>query len=163
MLWTLTLRIPVMYVNQKIVLRLGVVSGVGHVRLILERFGRFWGAFSVTDLFLVNALTIVTEFIGISLGLSFLEVPKISGVIVAALLIMVAVSTRNFRRFERFSMVLVFASLLLVPFFVMVHPPIGQVAHDFRVPAYLQGGKLSDIMLLVIGIVGTTVAPWFAR
>ena len=160
LLWTLMLLIPVLYVNQEMVLRLGVVSGVGHARLILERFGRFWGAFSVIDLFLVNALTIVTEFIGISLGLTFLGVPKVPGVIVAALLIMMAVSTGNFRRFERFSMILVFASLLLVPVFVMVHPPLGQVARDFLVPTYPQGGKLSDIMLLVIGIVGTTVAPW---
>ena len=160
LLWTLMLLIPVLYINQEMVLRLGVVSGVGHARLILERFGRFWGAFSVIDLFLVNALTIVTEFIGISLGLSFLGVPKIPGVIVSALLIMVAVSTGNFRRFERFSMVLVFASLLLVPVFVMVHPPLSQVVHDFLIPAYPQGAKLSDVMLLVIGIVGTTVAPW---
>ena len=160
LLWTLLLLIPVLYVNQEMVLRLGVVSGVGHARLILQRFGRFWGAFSVIDLLLVNALTIVTEFIGISLGLSFLGVPKILGVIVAAALIMMAVSTGNFRRFERFSMVLVFASLLLVPVFVMVHPPLGQVAHDFLIPSFPQGAKLSDIMLLVIGIVGTTVAPW---
>ena len=160
LLWTLMLLIPVLYINQEMVLRLGVVSGVGHARLILERFGRFWGAFSVIDLFLVNALTIVTEFIGISLGLSFLGVPKIPGVIVSALLIMVAVSTGNFRRFERFSMVLVFASLLLVPVFVMVHPPLSQVVHDFLIPAYPQGAKLSDVMLLIIGIVGTTVAPW---
>src|ERR1700676_6294 len=79
LLWTLLLLIPVLYINQEMVLRLGVVSGVGHARLILQRFGRFWGAFSVIDLFLVNALTIVTEFIGISLGLSFLGVPKIPG------------------------------------------------------------------------------------
>jgi Mn2+/Fe2+ NRAMP family transporter len=43
------------------VLRLGVVTGVGHARLILERFGKFWGVFSIMDLFLLNALTIVTE------------------------------------------------------------------------------------------------------
>ena len=69
------LLIPVLYVNQEMVLRLGAVTGVGHARLILERFGRFWGAFSVIDLFLLNALTIVTEFIGISLALDYLGVP----------------------------------------------------------------------------------------
>jgi hypothetical protein len=52
--------VPVLYVNQEMVLRLGAVTGVGHARLILERFGKFWGAFSVIDLFLLNALTIVT-------------------------------------------------------------------------------------------------------
>ena len=68
LLWTLLLLVPVLYVNQEMVLRLGAVAGVGHARLILERFGKFWGAFSVIDLFILNALTIVTEFIGISLG-----------------------------------------------------------------------------------------------
>jgi Mn2+/Fe2+ NRAMP family transporter len=42
----LLLLVPVLYVNQEMVLRLGTVTGVGHARLILERFGRFWGAFS---------------------------------------------------------------------------------------------------------------------
>src|SRR6202011_5162089 len=69
LLWTLVLLIPVLYVNQEMVLRLGAVTGVGHARLIFERFGKFWGAFSVIDLFLLNALTIVTEFIGITLAL----------------------------------------------------------------------------------------------
>ncbi len=68
LLWTLLLLVPVLYVNQEMVLRLGAVTGVGHARLILERFGKFWGAFSVIDLFLLNALTIITEFIGITLA-----------------------------------------------------------------------------------------------
>ncbi|WP_035059342.1 NRAMP family divalent metal transporter [Andreprevotia chitinilytica] len=159
LLWTLALLIPVLYVNQEMVLRLGAVTGVGHARLIFERFGKFWGAFSVIDLFLLNALTIVTEFIGISLGLDYLGVPKILGVGLAALAIMAAAGTGDFRRFERLSMALVFGSLLLVPIFLMVHPPLTQVAHDFVVPQ-MPAGKLSDIMLLIIGIVGTTVAPW---
>ena len=76
LLWTLLLLIPVLYVNQEMVLRLGAVTGVGHARLIFERFGKFWGAFSVIDLFLLNALTIVTEFIGVTLGLSYLGLPQ---------------------------------------------------------------------------------------
>src|SRR5579883_519175 len=160
LLWTLALLIPVLYVNQEMVLRLGAVTGIGHARLIFERFGRFWGAFSVVDLFLLNALTIVTEFIGIALALDYLGLDKAIGVVVAAGLIMVAVSTGDFRRFERFAMLLVFASLLLVPIYVMVHPPLAAVARDFVLPQMPEGGKLSDVMLLIIGIVGTTVAPW---
>ena len=160
LLWTLALLIPVLYVNQEMVLRLGAVTGIGHARLIFERFGKFWGAFSVIDLFLLNGLTIITEFIGISLALDYLGLDKTTGVIVSAALIMVAVSTGNFRRFERFAMLLVFASLLLIPIYFMAHPPFAQVARDFLVPQMPEGGKLSDVMLLIIGIVGTTVAPW---
>jgi hypothetical protein len=38
------LLIPVLYVNQEMVVRLGAMTGVGHARLIFERFGRFWGS-----------------------------------------------------------------------------------------------------------------------
>ncbi len=160
LLWTLLLLIPVLYVNQEMVLRLGAVSGIGHARLIFERFGRFWGAFSVIDLFLLNALTVVTEFIGITLGLDYLGVPKLWGVIAAAALVMAAAGTGNFRRFERFALGLVFGSLLLIPVFLMIHPPAGQMAHDLFVPKMPQGTALNEVMLLIIAIVGTTVAPW---
>ena len=74
LLWTLLLLIPVLIVNQEMVVRLGAVTGVGHGRLIFERFGRFWGRFAVGDLFVLNFLTIATEFIGISLGAEYFGV-----------------------------------------------------------------------------------------
>ncbi|MFI4983342.1 MAG: NRAMP family divalent metal transporter, partial [Nevskiales bacterium] len=160
LLWTLLLLVPVLYVNQEMVLRLGAVAGVGHARLILERFGKFWGAFSVIDLFLLNALTIVTEFIGISLALDYLGVSRELGVVASAAVIIAAAGTGDFRRFERFSLLLVVGSLLLVPVFFLVHPPIAQMAHDLAVPRLPQGGKVSVVMLLIIAIVGTTIAPW---
>ena len=125
---------PVLYVNQEMVLRLGAVTGVGHARLILERFGRFWGAFSVIDLFLLNGLTIVTEFIGINLALGYLGVPRPWGVIVAAGVIIAAASTGSFRRFERFSLALCFFSLLLIPVFMLAHPPLTEIGRDLLVP-----------------------------
>src|ERR1700758_2027876 len=142
LLWTLMLLIPVLYVNQEMVVRLGAVTGVGHARLILERFGKFWGAFSVIDLFLLNALTIVTEFIGVSLALSYLGFSQFWGVLASAAIILAAVSTGSFRRFERFALLLVFASLLLVPVILMVHPPMEQMTRDFLVPKVPEGGKL---------------------
>src|SRR5476651_386530 len=160
LLWTLLLLVPVLFVNQEMVLRLGAVTGVGHARLIFERFGKFWGAFSVVDLFILNALTIVTEFIGITFVLDFFGISKVVGVCIAAAVTMAAVSTGSFRRFERFAIGLCLLSLLLVPVLVSIHPPVSQMASNFFVPTWPAQSKLSDVMLLVIGIVGTTVAPW---
>ncbi|MFM0100641.1 divalent metal cation transporter [Paraburkholderia nemoris] len=160
LLWTMLLLVPVLFVNQEMVLRLGAVTGVGHARLIFERFGKFWGAFSVVDLFILNALTIVTEFIGITFVLDFFGISKVTGVCIAAAVTMAAVSTGNFRRFERFAVGLCLLSLLLVPVLVSIHPPVAQMTHDFFIPNWPANSKLSDVMLLVIGIVGTTVAPW---
>jgi Mn2+/Fe2+ NRAMP family transporter len=158
--WTLALLIPVLYVSQEMVLRLGAVTGVGHARLILERFGRFWGAFSVIDLFVLNALTIVTEFIGITLATGYLGLPKVPSVVVAVLIVIGSAMTGSFQRFERICLVLVVGSLLLIPIYVMVHPPFGTMLHDAFVPGLPHGVPVSTVMLLVIGIVGTTVAPW---
>jgi Mn2+/Fe2+ NRAMP family transporter len=160
LLWTLVLLIPVLYVNQEMVLRLAAVTGVGHARLIFERFGKFWGAFSVIDLFILNALTMVTEFIGITLALDYLGLPKLWGVVAAAALVMFAASTGNFRRFERFALALVLGSFLLFPVLLLIHPPAGQMIEDMLVPKMPQGAALNEVMLLIIAIVGTTVAPW---
>jgi Mn2+/Fe2+ NRAMP family transporter len=161
LLWTFVLLIPVLYVNQEMVLRLGAVTGVGHARLILERFGRFWGAFSVIDLFLLNALTIITEFIGITLAASYLGLPKIVAVVLAAGVIVASAMTGSFRRFERIAMVFCTGSLLLIPVYVLAHPGVGQMARGFVIPSVPGGsGQLATVMLMIIGIVGTTVAPW---
>jgi Mn2+/Fe2+ NRAMP family transporter len=161
LLWTFVLLVPVLYVNQEMVLRLGAVTGVGHARLILERFGRFWGAFSVIDLFLLNALTIITEFIGITLAAGYLGVPKIVAVVLAAIVIIGSAMTGSFRRFERIAMVFCAGSLLIIPVYLLAHPSIGRMASGFVIPDMPGGsGQLGTVMLLIIGIVGTTVAPW---
>ncbi len=87
LLWVLVLLIPVLIVNQEMVIRLGAVTGVGHGKLIFERFGKFWGAFSVFDLFILNFLTIVTEFIGVDLALGYFGVSRYVSVPIAALLL----------------------------------------------------------------------------
>jgi len=163
LLWTLILLIPVLYVNQEMVLRLGAVTGVGHARLILSRFGKFWGAFEVIDLFLLNGLTIVTEFIGITLAAGYLGVPKVIAVVFAAAIIIATAFTGSFRAFERIAMFFCLGSLLLIPLYLMAHPAASAMAKGFGSPELPGGaatGGMAAVMLLVIGIVGTTIAPW---
>src|ERR1700727_2350461 len=113
------------------VLRLGAVTGVGHARLILSRFGKFWGTFEVIGLFLLNGLTIVTEFIGITLAAGYLGVPKIIAVVLAAGIIIATAFTGSFRAFERIAMFFCTGSLLLIPLFLMVHPSGASMASGF--------------------------------
>ena len=159
LLWVLLLLVPVLIVNQEMVVRLGAVTGVGHARLINERFGRFWGWFSVGDLFLLNFLTIVTEFIGVTLALDYFGVSRFVSVPLAAVGLVAITASGSFRRWERAMMVFVVASLLLVPLAALSHPIWPQVARGFVVPS-VQGGANSTAVLLIIAIVGTTVAPW---
>src|SRR5487761_719539 len=159
LLWVLLLLIPVLIVNQEMVVRLGAVTGVGHARLIIERFGRVWGAFSVGDLFLLNFLTIVTEFIGISLALRYFGVsPDVSVPAAAVLLVGITISG-SFRRWERSMFVFIVISLVLIPLALLSGPHWAEIGTHLFVPG-IQGGVTSNAVLLIIAIVGTTVAPW---
>jgi Mn2+/Fe2+ NRAMP family transporter len=159
LLWVLLLLIPVLIVNQEMVVRLGAVTGVGHARLINERFGRGWGWFSVGDLFLLNFLTLVTEFIGISLAADYIGIPRYLVVPFAAIALIAIMATGSFRRWERAMLVFIAITLLQIPMLLMSHPHWGHAAKSFVVPG-VTGGVTSDAMLLIIAMVGTTVAPW---
>jgi Mn2+/Fe2+ NRAMP family transporter len=159
LLWVLLLLIPVLIVNQEMVVRLGAVTGVGHARLINERFGRGWGWFSVGDLFLLNFLTIVTEFIGISLAADYIGISKYIVVPTAAVALIAIMATGSFRRWERAMFVFIAITLVQIPMLLMSHPQWGHAGKSFVVPT-IAGGISSDAVLLIIAIVGTTVAPW---
>jgi Mn2+/Fe2+ NRAMP family transporter len=158
LLWTLALLIPVLYVNQEMVLRLGAISRVGHARLIFERFGKFWGAFSLGDLLIVNALTIVTEFIGVSLALGFMGCPKVIAIPAAAVLLFAVVAGGSFRRWEGLMFLLIAVNVLIIPMVLLAHPSLKGTANGL-VPQF-PGGLNSTVLLLTVAIVGTTVAPW---
>src|SRR5579871_2099743 len=143
LLWTLILLIPVLIVNQEMVIRLGAVTGVGHARLINERFGRFWGWFSVGDLFILNFLTIVTEFIGVRLALGFFGIDPLVSVPIAAILLVAITVTGSFRRWERFMFLILLVNFVCVPLVLMVRPQRGSVFHDTFVPS-VQGGLSPD-------------------
>ncbi len=159
LLWVLLLLIPVLIVNQEMVVRLGAVTGVGHARLINERFGRRWGWFSVGDLFILNFLTLVTEFIGISLAADYMGIPKYVVVPFAAVALIAIMATGSFRRWERAMLVFIAITLLQIPMLLMCHPNWGHAGRSFFAPG-VSGGFTSDAVLLIIAIVGTTVAPW---
>jgi NRAMP (natural resistance-associated macrophage protein)-like metal ion transporter len=159
LLWTLLLLVPVLIVNQEMCVRLGAVTGVGHARLILERFGKFWGAFSVGDLFILNFLTLVTEFIGVSLAMSYFGISPFISVPIAAVALIAVTVTGSFRRWERFMFGFVLVNLVAIPLALVVHPNFGMVLHDTFAPG-VQGGLNGTAVLLIISIVGTTVAPW---
>jgi NRAMP (natural resistance-associated macrophage protein)-like metal ion transporter len=159
LLWTLLLLIPVLIVNQEMVVRLGAVSGVGHGRLIFERFGKIWGRFAVSDLFVLNFLTIATEFIGISLGAQYFGVPAWVAVPLAGLLLVGITVTGRFETWERLMFVILFGNLLCIPLMFLCHPSLGPVLQHFVVPG-VQGGFKSDGVLLIVAIVGTTITPW---
>jgi Mn2+/Fe2+ NRAMP family transporter len=158
LLWTLILLFPILFFCQEMVVRLGAVSGVGHGRLIFARFGKFWGTFSVADLFIINAVTVVAEFIGVEQALSFFGLSAAAAVAVSAVLLFAVMAGGTYRYWERFLVALVIVNFATFPMVYFAHTSVSSVASG-AVPS-VPGGLNATILLLVVAVVGTTVEPW---
>jgi Mn2+/Fe2+ NRAMP family transporter len=155
--WLVLLLVPVLFVNQEMAARLGAVTGAGHARLITERFGRRWGAFALTDLLVLNLLTLVTEFVGVSLSLGYFGVSRYVSVPAAAAFMIAVTAGGSFRGWERAMYALVVASLVAVPLTIIAWAhrlPVAQAGAGAAPAAH--GG----IVFLILALAGTTVAPW---
>ncbi len=155
----LILMIPVAYVVQEMTVRLGAVVQKGHAELIHERFGPFWGFFSLIDLLLGNLLTLVTEFVGMAAGLSILGISLPLGVGISLGLLLFITLAGPYLAVERRILAFALLNLVFVPLAFMAHPNWHRVAGTFYHPS-LPGGLTSQVIFLLIANVGTTIAPW---
>ncbi len=160
LLWLLILLLPTCYFIQEMVARLGIATGQGHAAMIYQRFGKWWGVFSLVDLLLVNFLTLVTEFAGVSLAAGQMGLPPMLVVPLAALALMALVTTGSYRRWERMTIALCLLNLTWLVLAWACRPHMGEAVHNLVVPNIPRGGLTSGLVFTVIAIVGTTIAPW---
>ena len=142
------------------VIRLGIATGKGHAAMIYQRFGKWWGVFSLVDLELVNFLTLVTEFAAIALAVEHLGTSPNLGVPIAAAGLMAMVITGSYLRWERTVVLLCLLDLAWLWIAFQLQPGKGEILHNTLVPGIPKGGLTGNLMFLVIAIVGTTIAPW---
>ena len=160
LLWILLILLPVTYFCQEMVVRLGIATGEGHAAMIYKRFGKWWGRFSLFDLQLINFLTLITEFAAISLALTKMGISPYISVPTSAVALIYVVISGGYLRWERITIVL---CLLDITWFILAfisHPGVANVARDTIIPSMPKGGITSDLIFLIVGIIGTTIAPW---
>jgi Mn2+/Fe2+ NRAMP family transporter len=160
LLWLMLLLLPVCYFIQEMVVRLGIATGKGHAAMIYQRFGKWWGRFSLFDLLLVNFLTLVTEFAAISLATQQMGMNPVFSVPIPAVLLVVHVISGSYKRWERITCIL---CLLDITWFVMAffsHPSATSVVRHTLIPSVPPGGITANLVFVVIAIIGTTIAPW---
>jgi Mn2+/Fe2+ NRAMP family transporter len=147
-------------VVQEMTVRLGAATHRGHAELIFDRFGPFWGWFSMIDLMVGNFLTLVTEFIAIRAGLGFFGVRPAVAVIGALLVLSVALMTHRYWTWERIILGAAMFNLIFVPVALLSHPDWRTVGSALATWKPLPGGLTQETVLILLANIGATVTPW---
>ncbi|MDA8146027.1 MAG: divalent metal cation transporter [Thermaerobacter sp.] len=150
---------PVAYLVQEMTVRLGAVTGRGHAEMIWGRYGPFWGSFSLVDLVVANGLTLVTEFIGITVGLAVFGVPPLASAAGGVALIAAVMLGLRYYTWERVALAIAAGNLVFLPLVALAPPHWDAVARAFA-QWTIPGGVTPAFLYLVLANLGTTIAPW---
>lgn len=147
-----------LFVVQEMTVRLGIVSGKGHARLIRERYGLGWAWVSLGTMLVTNLAALVTEFIGIDGAALIFGIDPHPLVVGAALLLVVVSLTGAYRRAEMVAFALCLLELLFIPAAFAAHPSPTSVIRD----GILGHQPLGDqaYLLLVASNIGAVIMPW---
>ncbi len=157
LLWSLIPITVALILIQEMCNRMGIVTGKGLSSLIREKFGVKFTFYLMTLVLLTNLGNIIAEFAGVAASAELFGVSKFISVPLAAMLVWTMVVKGTYKSVEKiFLIACIFYITYLVTGFV-VKPNWHQIGREFITP---QLKFKSDFLIMLIGIVGTTIAPW---
>ena len=157
LLWSLIPMTLALYVSEEMCARMGVVTGKGLSDLIREEFG-----FRSTFFVMIAALAVdlgntVAEFAGVAESSQVLHVSKYVAVPLAALAVWLLVVYGSYKIVEKIFLVACVFYLSYVGSAFFAHPDWLYAAKQTVVPNIHMS---TPYLLTLIGLVGTTIAPW---
>ena len=147
-------------VVQEMTVRLGAATHRGHAELIFDRYGPFWGWFSMVDLMVGNFLTLVTEFIAIRAGLGYFGVPPFVAVFAAWVVLFAALMAHRYWTWERVTLTAALFNLVFIPVALLGRPHWGSIGNALLTWRPLPGGLNQETVLILLAVIGATVTPW---
>jgi NRAMP (natural resistance-associated macrophage protein)-like metal ion transporter len=157
LLWTFIPMIIALAVIQEMGVRMGIVSGKGLADLIREKVGIKFTFLMMIALLMANFGNVLAEFSGIAVSAGIFGVPRLVALPAAALFVWLLVVKGNYKSVEK---VFLLASSLYLSYIVagfLAEPNWGLAAKSVIMP---QISLSTAYITMVIGMVGTTIAPW---
>ena len=157
LLWTFIPMIIALAVIQEMGVRMGIVSGKGLADLIRDKVGIKFTFLMMIALLMANFGNVLAEFSGIAVSAGIFGVPRFIALPAAALFVWLLVVKGNYKSVEK---VFLLASSLYLSYIVagfLAGPNWGLAAKSVILP---QVSLSTAYITMVIGIVGTTIAPW---
>jgi NRAMP (natural resistance-associated macrophage protein)-like metal ion transporter len=158
LIWFLVFLLPVAYYVQEMTVRLGAVTKRGHAEAIFFAFGAFWGWFSLLDLILVNFLTLITEFIGMTAALQIFGIPPFITVVGVILVMGAMIIQGRYWTWEKIAFLFCALNVIYIPAAFMVRPSVDALIGG--VIPNIPPGPSSELFFFLMANIGTTIAPW---
>lgn len=157
LLWTFIPMIIALAVIQEMGVRMGIVSGKGLADLIREKVGIKLTFLMMVALLLANFGNILAEFSGIAVSTGIFNVPRFIALPLAAFFVWLLVVKGTYKSVEK---VFLLASALYFSYIIagfLAQPDWSLAARSVIFP---QISLNTAYITMVIGLVGTTIAPW---
>jgi Mn2+/Fe2+ NRAMP family transporter len=157
LLWSLIPMTIALYVTEEMCARMGVVTGKGLSDLIREEFGFRPTFFVMITGFFVDLANVVAEFAGVAAAMQIFHISKYISVPVAAVLVWVLVLRGTYRQVEVIFLAACVLYLSYVVSAIIAKPDWLEAARHTVIPTmHFNAGYL----VMLTGLVGTTIAPW---
>jgi Mn2+/Fe2+ NRAMP family transporter len=157
LLWSLIPMTIALYVTEEMCARMGVVTGKGLSDLIREEFGFRPTFFVMITGFFVDLANVVAEFAGVAAAMQIFHVSKYISVPIAAVLVWVLVLRGTYRQVEIIFLAACVLYLSYVASAIFAKPDWLEAARNTVIPSlHFNAGYL----VMLTGLVGTTIAPW---
>jgi NRAMP (natural resistance-associated macrophage protein)-like metal ion transporter len=157
MIWTLIPSFIVLIVIQEMNARMGIVTGKGLADLIRENSGLKITFFIFVGLLIADIGNSTTEFAGIAGSMEVLGISKYISVPISGIAVWLLVVKGNYKIAERVFILFSLALFMYIISALMGNPNWGEIGTSIVKP---QLEMNTDYLAMVIGIVGTTIAPW---
>jgi Mn2+/Fe2+ NRAMP family transporter len=157
LLWTLFPAFIVLMVIQEMNARMGIVTGKGLADLIRENAGVKVTFFIFVGLLIADIGNTTTEFAGVAGSMEVFNVSKYISVPIVGILVWILVVKGTYKIAERIFLLFSVCLLMYVISALMGKPHWGEIGSAIIHPQIQADGKY---IAMVIGIIGTTIAPW---
>ncbi len=160
LLWTMIPTTIALIVVQEMCARMGAVTGKGLSDLIREEFGLRITFLMMIGILVINFGNVVTEFIGIATSLELFGLPRFATVPICALIVWVIVVYGQYKSVEKIFLAASFFYITYIFAGALAHPAWIDATKATFVPPKLSAFRDQAYLFMVIGVVGTTIAPW---
>ena len=157
LIWTLIPSFLVLIVIQEMNARMGIVTGKGLADLIRENAGVKITFFIFIGLLIADIGNTTTEFAGVAGSMEVFHVSKYISVPVIGFLVWILVVKGTYKIAERIFLIFSVSLLTYVISAILGKPHWGEIGHSIIHPSVPING---ESLAMVIGIIGTTIAPW---